>query len=330
MHAHAGHSHAHAHPPLTSRMLRLALGFTLAYIVLLAVAGFRAHSLALLSEAGHNISDFFALLLSWLAAFLSERPATSTKTYGWRRAGVLAAFVNAITLIVLAVLILYSAVERLSHPEPVQAGVMMWVAGAGVLLNGTITLMLLRGGGGHDLNLRSVLIHEVGDTLSTAAVIAGGWMIAVTGRSWIDPALSIVIAAMIVWSSAGIVRESLNILLEGAPSSVEIATIDAELRAVPGVLDVHDLHIWSIGSDTHALSSHITIADIPPSASNAILDELRRMLASRHHIHHTTIQFESAVCELADGCILPVPHEPHHDCSHHDLSNLPSQPESTD
>jgi cobalt-zinc-cadmium efflux system protein len=295
-------------------MLRLALGFTLAYIVLLVVAGFRAHSLALLSEAGHNVSDFFALLLSWVAAFLSERPATSTKTYGWRRAGVLAAFVNAVTLIVIAVLIFYSAIQRLSHPEPVQAGLMMWVAGAGVLLNGAIALMLLRRGRS-DLNLRSVLVHEIGDTLSTAAVIAGGWAIAITGQSWIDPALSIGISVMVLWSSAGIVRESLNILLEGTPSSVELETIDAELRAVSGVLDVHDLHIWSIGSDTHALSSHITIADIPPSASNAILDELRQMLASRHHIHHTTIQFESADCDLAHGCILPEPHEHHHDLS---------------
>jgi cobalt-zinc-cadmium efflux system protein len=322
MHSHAGHGHAH--PPLTARMLRFALGCTLAYIVLLVAAGLRAHSLALLSEAGHNISDFFALLLSWLAVFLSERPATRTKTYGWRRAGVLAAFVNAITLIVIAGLIFYSAIERLYHPEPVQAGLMMWVAGAGVLLNGAITLMLLRGG--RDLNLRSVIVHEVGDTLSTAAVIAGGWAIAATGHSWIDPALSIGISAMIVWSSAGIVRESLNILLEGAPSNLEIAAIDAQLRAVPGVLDVHDLHIWSIGSDTHALSSHITIADIPPSASNAILDELRKMLASRHHIHHTTIQFESAVCELADGCILPVPH----DHRHHHSDSPPPPPENTD
>ncbi len=311
-HSH-GHSHGHAHPPLTARMLRVALGFTLAYILLLVVAGFRAHSLALLSEAGHNISDFFALLLSWVAVYLSERPATSTKTYGWRRAGVLAAFVNAVSLIVIAVLIFYSAIQRISHPEPVHAGLMMWVAGAGVLLNGAITLVLLRGG--RDLNLRSVLIHEIGDTLSTAAVIAGGWAIHVTGHSWIDPALSIGISVMVLWSSAGIVRESLNILLEGAPSSMELDTIIAELRAVSGVLDVHDLHIWSIGSDTHALSSHITIEDIPPSASNAILDELRQLLASRHHIHHTTIQFESADCDLAHGCILPVPHQHRHDAT---------------
>ncbi|HVJ04651.1 MAG TPA: cation diffusion facilitator family transporter [Candidatus Saccharimonadales bacterium] len=298
-------------------MLQLALGFTLAYIVLLVIAGFRAHSLALLSEAGHNVSDFFALLLSWVAAYFSERPPTSTKTYGWRRAGVLAAFVNAITLIVIAILIFYSALQRLSHPEPVHAGLMMWVAGAGVILNGAITLMLMRGG--RDLNLRSVLIHEIGDTLSTAAVIIGGWAILATGHSWIDPALSIGISAMVLWSSISIVRESLNILLEGAPSSVELDVIESELRSLQGVLDVHDLHIWSIGSDTHALSSHITIADIPPSASNAILEELRQMLASRHHIHHTTIQFESADCDLAHGCILPVPHE-----HKHDASNLPA------
>ncbi len=295
-------------------MLRLALGFTLAYIVLLVVTGFRAHSLALLSEAGHNVSDFFALLLSWVAVYFGARPATSTKTYGWRRAGVLAAFVNAISLIVIAIFILYAAFHRFSHPEAIKAGLMMWVAGAGVVLNGAITLMLLRGG--RDLNLRSVLIHEIGDTLSTAAVIAGGWAIAATGHNWIDPVLSIGISAMILWSSAGIVRESLNILLEGAPSSLELETIITELRAVPGVLDVHDLHIWSIGSDTHALSSHITIEDIPPSASNAILDELRQMLASRHHIHHTTIQFESADCDLAHGCIMPVPHQHNHDAQH--------------
>jgi cobalt-zinc-cadmium efflux system protein len=325
MDSHAGHSHGHAHPPLTARMLRLALGFTLAYIVLLVVAGFRAHSLALLSEAGHNVSDFFALLLSWVAVYFGERPATSTKTYGWRRAGVLAAFVNAIGLVVVAILIFYAAIQRFSHPEAVKAGVMMWVAAAGVVLNGAITLMLLRGG--RDLNLRSVLIHEIGDTLSTAAVIVGGWAIVATGHSWIDPVLSIVISAMVLWSSVGIVRESLNILLEGAPSSVELETIISELRAVPGVLDVHDLHIWSIGSDTHALSSHITIEDIPPSASNAILEELRLMLASRHHIHHTTIQFESADCDLAHGCILPVPRQQKHDAPH--LPARDSQPGSS-
>lgn len=312
MHSHAGHEHGHHHhPPLTANKLRLALGFTLAYIVLLLVAGVRAHSLALLSEAGHNASDFFALVLSWVAAYLSERPATNTKTFGWRRAGVLAAFLNAAMLIVIAMLICYSAIVRFAHPEPVQAGLMMWVAAAGVLLNGAITLMLLRGG--RDLNVRSVLVHEIGDTLSTAAVIVGGWIILRTGQSWVDPALSMIIATLVLWSSISIIRESLNILLEGLPIGMELADIDHDLRGVPGVLDVHDLHIWSIGSDTHALSSHITIADIPPSESNAILAALRAMLAARHHIHHTTIQFESANCDLAQGCILPQAHEHSHE-----------------
>jgi cobalt-zinc-cadmium efflux system protein len=308
MHSHASHSHdhVHAHPTLTASMLRVALGCTAAYIILLAVAGVRAHSLALLSEAGHNLSDFFALLLSWVAAYLSERPATSTKTFGWRRAGVLAAFINAILLVVIAVVIVASAFHRLFHPEPVEAGLMMWVAAAGVVLNGAITWMLLRGG--RDLNVRSVLVHEIGDTLSTAAVILGGWLILASGRQWIDPALSVVIAIVIFWSSISIARESLNILLEGAPQGMELTAIDADLRTVPGVLDVHDLHVWSIGSDTHALASHITIADIPPSESTAILEALRQMLALRHHIHHTTIQFESQQCALSDGCVLPAPH----------------------
>jgi cobalt-zinc-cadmium efflux system protein len=317
MHSHAGHSHGHhAHPPLTARTLRIALACTLAYIVLLVGAGVRSHSLALLSEAGHNASDFFALLLSWVAAYLGERPATSVKTYGWRRAGVLAAFVNALMLIVLGAYLCYSAVLRFQHPQPVETGTMMWVAAAGVLLNGAITLVLLRGG--RDLNVRSVLVHEIGDTLSTAAVILGGWLIAITGHNWIDPLLSLAISALVLWSSAAVIRESLNILLEGAPSTVELEAIETELRAVPGVLSVHDLHVWSIGSDTHALSSHITIADIPPSESNAILDELRRMLASRHHIHHSTIQFESADCELAQGCVMPIAHVHTHEhgCQH--------------
>lgn len=285
-------------------MLRFSLLLTLAYIVLLTAAGLRAHSLALLSEAGHNVSDFLALLLSWFAIYLGERPPTSTKTYGWRRAGVLAAFVNALALIVIAALIFGSALVRFRHPQAVETGLMMWVAAAGVALNGAITLLLVRGQ--HDLNIRSVVVHEIGDTLSTATVIVGGWLIHLTGYNWIDPALSLAIAAMIFGSSLGIIRESLNVLLEGAPSSLEMEAIERDLRAIAGVVDVHDLHVWSIGSDTHALSSHITIADIPPSASQTILDELRRMLATHHRIHHTTIQFESASCELAAGCILPV------------------------
>src|SRR5258708_14325296 len=164
------------------QVLKISLGATLAYIVLLVVAGIRAHSLALLSESGHNLSDFLALLLSLVAIYLQSRPASSTKTYGYHRAGVLAALVNAVSLVAVAFFIFYEAFRRLQHPEHVQASVMMWVAAAGVLMNGVIALLLYRSGG--DVNIRSALLHEVGDTLSTAAVIAGGLVILVTGNSW--------------------------------------------------------------------------------------------------------------------------------------------------
>ncbi len=316
MHLHTGHDHEHSHGAMTASKLRIALLLTLAYIVLLVVAGAKAHSLALLSEAGHNASDFLALLLSWVAAYLSERPPTVTKTYGWRRAGVVAAFLNAAGLILIALAIFYSAFVRLRHPQPVEAGLMMWVSAAGVVLNGAITLILLKGS--RDLNMRSVLVHEIGDTLSTAMVIVGDWLILRTGLLWIDPALSILISALVLWSSISIVRESLNILLEGLPSGMELAAVDADLRGVDGVLDVHDLHVWSIGSDTHALSSHVTIADVRLSQSTAILEAMRAMLAERHNIHHTTIQFESAACDLSNGCscALPAMHN-HTDCQSH-------------
>ncbi len=304
-----GHQHEHFHGPATSSVLRLGLLLTAVYIVLLVVFGFRAHSLALLSEAGHNTSDFLALLLSWFAVYLEERPATDTKTYGYQRAGVLAAFANSSVLLFIAAFIVYQAVQRFYHPQPVQAATMMWVALAGVLLNGVLALALLRGR--RDLNIRSALLHEVGDTLSTAAVILGGWAILLTGRTWIDSALSIVIAVLIVWSSLGIIRESLNILLEGTPRGVVLEEIRRALLEVDGVKEVHDLHVWSLGSHSHALSCHINIADIPASASDAMLAAVRALLAARFEISHTTIQFESAACEMADGCVLPAHDAPH-------------------
>jgi cobalt-zinc-cadmium efflux system protein len=270
--------------------------------VLLVIAGIRAHSLALLSEAGHNVSDFLALLLSWAAAYIQERPPSTTKTFGYHRTGVLAAFINASTLVLIALFIFYEAVERLYNPVAVKPGLMMAVAGVGVLLNGGITWLLMRTHS--DLNIRSVLIHEIGDTLATLAVILGGIGISLTGKSFIDPALSILIGGMILWSSFGIIRESLNILLEGTPRGVQLEAVEATLRAVPGVNNVHDLHIWSIGSETHALSCHIAIADIPPSESEAIMRQVRQILADTFHIRHTTIQFEHVVCEVAHGCII--------------------------
>lgn len=308
MHVHASGSNDSA----TSRVLRISLVITLGYIVLLVIAGIRAHSLALLSEAGHNLSDFFALLLSWGAVYLSGRSPNARKTFGYSRAGVLAAFVNGLTLVLISFYIWYEAFHRLQNPIDVHPGLMIWVAAAGVVMNGGIALLLMRGR--RDINLRSAIIHEIGDTLSTAAVIAGGIAIALTGQRWIDPALSVGIGVMILWSSIGIIRESLNILLEGIPSGMKLDRIASSIRAIPGVNDVHDLHVWSIGSDTHSLSCHVSIADMRASESENLLRQIRDELGSRFHIHHTTIQFEYAVCEVAHGCIIPA--SPGHEHTH--------------
>jgi cobalt-zinc-cadmium efflux system protein len=309
MHTHASHGGER-----TSKVLRISLVATLAYIVLLVIAGIRAHSLALLSEAGHNLSDLVALLLSLVAVYLQARPPSATKTYGWHRAGVLAALVNAASLVLIAFFIFYEAVKRLRNPEPVHAGLMMGVAAVGVVMNGVIALMLYKSH--RDVNIRSTLLHEIGDTVSTAAVILGGWAIMATGHYWIDPALSFGIGALILWSGFGIVRETLNILLEGTPQGIKLERVTAAICAVEGVNDVHDLHVWSIGSETAALSCHISIADIPPSVSERILREVKERLHGEFHIDHTTIQFENVVCEVAHGCVIPVSEAEHHGHSH--------------
>ncbi len=303
-------------------MLRISLAVTMFYVVLLVVAGIRAHSLALLSEAGHNLSDFLALLLSLVAVYLEGRPPSATKTYGYRRAGVLAALVNALSLVVVSFFIFYEALQRIQHPEQVRAPVMIAVAAAGVVMNGVIALLLWRSARdvdvNVDVNVRSALLHEVGDTLSTAAVLVGGFAILWTGQYWIDAALSFGIGALILWSSLGIVRETLNILLEGTPRGMSLEAVESAMRKIAGVSDVHDLHLWSIGSENHALSAHVKIADMATSESDTILREINEKLGQGFGIHHTTIQLEHVVCETAHGCVIAVREEEHseHDHAH--------------
>ncbi len=301
--------HVHAAPAgpganRTQSVLRISLVVTLAYVVVTFVAGLRAHSLALLSEAGHNVSDFLALLLSFAAVYFQTRPADNTRTFGYQRAGVLAAFVNAATLIVISLWIALEAIHRLSAPVAVHPRIMMITAAAGVLMNGVIAALLW--GVARDVNMRSAFLHMAGDTLSTAAVIAGGAGILFTGQNWIDPILSLGIAALILWSSIGIVRETLNILLEGTPRGLSLPQIRSSMEAVEGVINVHDLHIWSLGSQSRALSCHVTIADIPPSESACILVKLNHVLHDHFHISHTTIQFEHIGCGELEGCVVPI------------------------
>lgn len=306
--------HTHGSPTgSTQRVLQVSLAATILYVVVCFYMGFRAHSLSLISEAGHNISDAAALLLSFAAVWFGAQPANDAKTFGYQRAGVLAAFFNAVTLVAVSTWIVIEAIARLRHPEPIASTLMMSVAAAGVVMNGLIATMLWRvsrksaaSTGESDVNLRSVLIHMLGDTLSTAAVIVGGFLIQLTGFVWIDPVLSLAIAALILWSSISIARETLNILLEGTPRGLELPSIRATITEIEGVEDVHDLHVWSLGSQTHALATHIRIADIPPSESNAILDRVKCALRERYRILHTTIQFENYDCETEHGCVMAM------------------------
>jgi cobalt-zinc-cadmium efflux system protein len=314
------HPHSHAHSHTTGRVLFVSLGLTAAFVALEAAAGIRAHSLALLSDAGHNFADAFALLLAAIGFYLQLRPANQTKTYGYQRAGVLVAFINGVTLIGLAGILFYESYQRLLHPQPAAEGTMMIVAGIGLVMNLGIVWGLggAHGAHGHghshahgpahshgqapgDLNIRAAWMHMLGDAASSAAIIMGALAMRFTGWLAIDPILSILIGVGIVWSAWGIVKDSLNILLEGLPKGLSLSGVARELGAVPGVIDVHDLHIWSLGSEAHALSCHVLIEDMPPSASDTILRGINQVLCDRFQVHHSTIQFEHVKCALAQA-----------------------------
>ena len=279
-------------------MLFISLAVTAAFVVFEAIAGFRAGSLALLSDAGHNFTDAFALLLAAIGVYLESRPADHIKTYGYERAGVLVAFVNAITLIALAGFLIYESYRRLIHPQPVAESIMIAVAAVGLAVNLGIAYGI---GHRHDLNLRAAWIHMMGDAASSAGIIAGAVAIRLTGWMAIDPVLSLLIAVGIVWSAWGIIKDSLNILLEGLPKGLKLSDVLSDVGRVEGVIDVHDLHIWSLGAEAHALSCHVLIEDMPPSSSDCILRRINEVLRERFRIHHTTIQFEHTRCALADA-----------------------------
>lgn len=297
------HSHHQSHHG-TGKILQWSFAATLLFVVVEIVSGIRAHSLALVSDAGHNFTDALALILAAIAFYLQSKPPNDVKTYGYHRAGVLAAFVNALTLVGIAAWILREAWERLRHPEPVAEWTMLMVATIGLVVNGSIMWGLHQGR--HDLNIRAAFVHMLGDALSSIGIIAGAVAIYFTGWHGIDPVLAILIAVLIIWSAWDIIKESLNVLLEGLPRGLELNSVIEAMRRVDGVLDVHDLHIWSLGSQAHALSCHVQIADMPPSESESILRRINDVLCGLH-IHHTTVQFEHAKCE--SGCSILVPHE---------------------
>lgn len=296
-------------------MLRWSLVATTLFVVIEFVAGIQAHSLALLSDAGHNLTDAAALFLAAFAFQLERRPADSVRTYGYQRSGVLAAFLNALTLLVLSGWIFYESWNRLRNPEPVEENMMFLMAGLGLLLNGGI-MWGLRAARNTDINVRSAWAHMLGDALGSVAILAGALGIRYTHWYQIDPILSMLIGALVIWTAWDIVKESLNILLEGLPRGLKLQEVASTMSCVEGVLDVHDLHVWSLGSSSHALSCHVLIDDVPPSQSDAILQKVNELVCQRYGIVHTTIQFEHVPCPVSEnGCMqaqdLVNPHHSH-------------------
>jgi len=282
--------HHDTHLHAATRAVKLALLVTLVLVATEFIAGSLAHSLALVSDGWHNLTDLPSLTLAWLALYFERRPPDHQKTFGYERAGVLAAFVNALILTGVALFLCYEGYERVVHPEPVQAGVMMAVGALALVINGGITLAVVRGR--RDLNLRTVFIHNLGDAFSNIAIIGGGWLIRLTGQRLIDPLLAFLIGGMILWSTFGIIVESANILLEAAPKGMSLENVATMMLAVPGVREVHDVHIWSLGSSSTALSCHVQILDMPTSESERIGQRIREVLQEEFGITHATIQFE--------------------------------------
>ena len=284
------HAHTHKHSRSITLSIKVALVISLCLVVVEFTAGTISHSLALISDGWHNLSDLPTLSLAWIALYFERKPPNLEKTFGYQRAGVLAAFVNALLLAIVAASICVDGYHRLLHPETVSETIMIRVGILALVINTFITLALSRDR--HDLNLRALFLHNLGDALSNIAIIAGAWLIRVTGEPLIDPVIAFLIAGMILWTAKGILADSTNILLESLPKGMTLENVARAMLTVEGVREVHDVHIWSLGSQSHALSCHVQILDMPTSESEVIADKVREVLAHEFEITHSTIQFE--------------------------------------
>jgi len=303
-HGHA-HSHDHAHPAMRPSVLAWAMVATLGLVVAEVFGGILGHSVALLNDAVHNLSDVPALGISWLAMRWAQRPADSERTYGYHRAGTLAAYTNAVLLVLLSLWLGYEAVQRLRAPVEVVESWMIWTSLAALFVNGGITLALVRGHA--DLNLRSILVHNFGDALSNIAIIAGALIMRYTHAHWIDPLLGLAIGLLILYSSFGILRESTHILLEGRPREARIEEVACAILAVEFVQEVHDVHIWSLGGGHNAMSCHARIPDMHMDECEKILAAIQKKVAEEFGIEHTTVQLERAGLPAVSGYVMPQP-----------------------
>ena len=285
-------------------VLAWAMAATLGLVVAEVFGGFLGRSVALLNDAVHNLSDVPALGISWLAMKWAQRPADSEKTYGYHRAGTLAAYTNAVLLVLLALWLGYESIERLRSPVEVVESWMIWTSLAALAVNGGITLALVRGR--RDLNLRSILVHNFGDALSNIAIIVGAVVIRYTGLNWIDPLLGLAIGVLVLYSSIGILRGSSHILLEGRPMGTRVEEVARAILTIENVQEVHDVHIWSLGGEHNALSCHARIPDMHMDECEKILCAIREKV-QEFGIEHSTVQLERAGLPATSGYVMPEP-----------------------
>ena len=291
----------HAH---VSRKLVIASAATFLFVLIELAAGLFANSLALIGDSFHNFTDTLALLLALFAVRLERRPANAVKSYGYHRAGVLTAFVNAGTLMAFTIFIFFEAFARLRVPRPVNTTWMLITAAVAVILNAAITWWL-RDEGRSDLNIHSAVLHMLGDAISSAGIIVASILIRVTGMPFWDPVMSMLIGVMILWSSWGVLKEALNLLLEGTPTGIDPEAVTRSLASVEGVYGVHHLHIWALGPSRPALSCHLMVGDVPVKTTGNLRDRVNHMLEDQYRIAHTTIQFEFASCDVDDPFCVP-------------------------
>jgi cobalt-zinc-cadmium efflux system protein len=276
-----------------------ALALTLTFVVGESIFGWLGHSLALLSDAGHNLADAAALAFSWYAISIAHKPSNHNMTYGYHRVGILAALANAVSLVVIAIVIGWEAVGRIRHPEPAEGGTMIAVALVAIVVNGVISVWLYRGSK-NNVNVRSAYLHMLGDAISAFGVVLAGIVVLMTGVPSADPIVSFMIAGLILWTSAGVLQETTTVLLEGSPLDTDMPAVIAAIKGVPGVKDVHDLHVWTVGPGVVACSCHIVVAEQSIREGQQVLRAVVHDLEHHFEITHTTVQVEVEGCEPND------------------------------
>jgi cobalt-zinc-cadmium efflux system protein len=298
LHDHPAHNHGFQK---NRKALLIAIAVTGAIMVVEIVGGFLANSLALLSDAGHMLTDVSSLVLSLIALKLATRPSSATRTYGFYRMEILAALINGATLILISALIFYEAYHRLKAAEAVDSLTMLGVAAIGLVANGVAAWAMLSSSR-ENLNIRGAYLHILGDLLSSVGVLIGGAAIYFTGWFWIDPVLSVGICIVILRGAVLLVKESVNILLEAVPKDIDLKEVQRTLRSLPGVKDLHHLHLWTISSGIYALSAHILIDNVMVSQTARIIEEINRLLLKKFNISHTTLQLECENCAEGFYC----------------------------